>query len=1030
VSGLVVLVLGQLEVSVAGRAVRLTTGRLRTLLAVLAMAAGRTVPMERLTAAMWGDEPPDNPRRTLQTYAARLRAELDFGVISSKSSGFALDVGADAVDALRFEQLLDETSRHEPDRERQLLSEALALWRGEPFEGVESRWLEETVAPRLVERRLAAVERRIDLDLEAGRHGELVGELNDWAVRYPLRESLWVRLLVVLDRCGRRAEALERYHQFRLRIADELGVDPSPELQRAFADLLADRPVAAGSVPAVERTSVLAVPRQLPASPPGFVGRAAELAELDVTDDRSAVVITSIDGMAGVGKTALAVCAARQLSERYPDGQLFLDLHGFTEGVAPVDPGEALDRLLRSLGVSGDQIPVHLEDRAALYRSRLAGRRVLVLLDNAASEAQVTPLVPGTPGCLVLVTSRRRLAGLDQTRSLSLDVLPPADAVRLLTKTAGAARACDEAPELREIVELCGRLPLALRVAAARLRAHRSWTARHLIDRLSDRQQRLNELEAGQRSVVAALDLSYQQLTAAQQRAYRLIGLHPGSDLDLYATAALLDGDVPGTRRVLDQLLDTHLLAEPTPDRYRFHDLTRQHAALMATRDESETARKSALTRLLTHYSHTTAAAMDTVYPFERERHTRQSGTRNSVANVRSADLATAWLDTELPNLLAAARYATDHGWHDYPPRLATTIDRHLRSRGRTSDAETLHQLALHAAEAAGNPAAEINSLVRLGLLHGLAGRYSQAEPRYRRALELAHEHAEPRGELDALHGLGQMQRLQCQFIDAERSFTQALNIADTIDYPTGELESVLGLGHTYLWSGQHELATKYFGQGLAQACNTGHRPCQLDALVGLGWNHLAQDEHEQAAECFGQALDIARADEQQIGELTSLIGLAATQRKQRHYSSAASLYEDVLARARQICKPNWTFESLQGLGRTRLSLNRPADALACHREALDIANEMAQPSDVARAHDGLAHAHHARHEHDQARHHWQRALDILTGLGIDSTEDWEANPIAIRAHLAALDGSPHMRPEDGTERRASTLASGICSTT
>jgi DNA-binding SARP family transcriptional activator/tetratricopeptide (TPR) repeat protein len=1008
-SGLDVLVLGQFEVSVAGRAVRLTTGRLRTLLAVLALAAGRTVSVERLTAAMWGDEPPDNPRRTLQTYAARLRAELGYGVVSSRSSGFALDVGVDAVDALRFEQLLDDASHHdEPGRERQLLAEALGLWRGEPFEDVASSgWLGEIEAPRLVERRLAALERQIDLDLDAGRHGELVSELNEWAVRYPLRESLWVRLLVVLDRCGRRADALARYEQIRAHIADELGVDPSSELQQVFADLLADRPLATGSAPASAANQAVpaAVPQQLPAPPPSFVGRTAELSQLDDNVDSSAMVITTIDGMAGVGKTALAVHAAHRLAGHYPDGQLFLDLHGFTEGVAPVDPSEALDRMLRSLGVPGDQIPPHLDDRAALFRSRLADRRVLILLDNAATEAQVAPLLPGSPGCLVLVTSRHRLAGLDQTRSVSLDVLPPADAVNMFTGTVGAERVFGESPDtLAEIVELCGRLPLALRIAAARLRAHRSWNPRHLIDRLADRQHRLVQLKAGQRNVIATLDLSYQQLTPTQQRAYRLIGLHPGPDVDLYGTAALLDGDLPGTRRVLDQLLDTHLLQEPTPDRYQFHDLARQHAALMATRDESEPARHSALTRLFTHYSQTTAAAMDTVYPFERERHTRPSGASNPVSNVRSADVATVWLDTELPNLLAAARYATDHGWHDYPPQLATTLDRHLRSRGRTSDAETLHQLALHAAEAAGNAAAEINSLVRLGLLHGLAGQYSQAEPCYRRALRLALEHAEPRGELDALHGLGQMQRMQCQFIEAERSFKHALNIADTIDYPTGELESLLGLGHTYLWSDQHELAGRYFGQGFARARTAGHRPCQLDALVGLGWNHLAEDDHEQAADCFGQALDIARAGEQRIGELTSLIGLAATQRKQRHHLSAAGLYEDVLARARQICKPNWTFEALQGLGRTRLSLNRPADALACHRKALDIANEIAQPSDVARAHDGLAHAHHARHEHDQARHHWQQALDILTDLGIDSTEDWEANPSAIRAHLTAYD--------------------------
>ena len=1002
--GLTVGVLGQLEVSVDGRVVRLTTRRLRSLLAVLAVTAGRTVSMERLTAAVWADDPPSNPRRSLQTYAVRLRAELGDRVVT-QTGGLALDVRAEDVDALRFEQLLDEAAgQATPEAERRLLDDALGMWRGEPFEGIASRWLEEVEAPRLVERRLSALERRIDLDLAAGRHGELVGDLNEWAVRYPLRESLWVRLLVTLDRCGRRADALERYEQIRRRVADELGVDPSPELRQVYADLLVDHPVTAGSTPAEEQqpTTPLTLPQQLPASPPAFTGRTAELAQFDNIADSSAVVITAIDGMAGVGKTALAVHAARQVAGRYPDGQLFLDLHGFTEGVAPVDATDALDRMLRSLGVPGEQIPSQLDDRAGLYRSRLADKQMLILLDNAATEAQVAPLLPGSPGCLVLVTSRRRLVGLDQTREVSLDILPPTDAVRLFTTTAGADRTLGEAPEtLMEIVELCGRLPLALRIAAARLRANRTWTGRHLIDRLADSQQRLLELEAGERSVAAALDLSYRQLTTSQQRAYRLVGLHPGPDLDLHAAAALLDGDLPGTRRLLGQLLDAHLLQEPTPDRYQFHDLARQHAALVATRDEPETDRHSALDRLFTHYAYTSAVAMDASYPFERERRPRPPESWRPVSDVRTADLATAWLDVELRNLLAVASYSAEHGWLDYPTRLSATLDRHLMSRNRTSDAENLHRLALSAAAAAGDPVAELGAMVRLGLIHRLAGQHPQAADLYGRVLQLAREHGSPHGEMDALHGLGQMQRLQGRFTEAIESYARALDIASTSEYPSGELDALLGLGHTYNLCSKHQLATKCFRQALALAGNTGHRFGELDALFGLGWTNLAHDDYEQALDNFGRALEIARSDGYQLAELASLVGLGGVHRKQGRYHAAAGVYEDVLAQARQIGKPNWTFEALQGLGRTRLSVGRPADALAYHQEALGIADEVGQPADVARAHDGIAHVHRARQEYGQARHHWQQALDILTELGIDNTEDWEASDTEIRRNLA-----------------------------
>jgi tetratricopeptide (TPR) repeat protein len=561
---------------------------------------------------------------------------------------------------------------------------------------------------------------------------------------------------------------------------------------------------------------------------------------------------------------------------------------------------------------------------------------------------------------------------------------------------------------LREIVELCGRLPLALRVAAARLRAHRSWTARHLIDRLSDRRQRLAELEAGQRSVVAALDLSYQHLTAAQQRAYRLIGLHPGSDLDLHATAALLDGDLPGTRRVLDQLLDTHLLDEPTPDRYQFHDLTREHAASIATRDESGAPRHAALARLFTHYAYTAAVAMDAAYPFEKERRPQPPDSTHPVPDVHTADLATAWLDAELPNLLAAAGYTAEHDSLDYPTRFSAILDLHLMSRSRTSDAETLQRLALSAARTTGDAVAEVNASTRLGLIHRFAGQYPQAESHFRMGLQLARTHGYFHGEMDALNGLGQVQRLRSEFSEAADSFNRALDIAERVDYPSGELDALVGIGHLYSACEDDELAAKYLGQTLALARDTGHRYYELDALVGLGWNQLGYDAHDQAAEYFGLALDIARAVGHRIRELTSLIGLAAVHHRQGRHAAAAGIYEDVLAQARQISNANWTFEALQGLGRTQLSLCRPDEALAYHQQALAVADEIDQPSDSARAHDGIAHAQKARHEPDRARHHWHKALDILTELGIGHTADWEASATAIRGHLATYDGQPH----------------------
>ncbi len=388
-------------------------------------------------------------------------------------------------------------------------------------------------------------------ELAHANPGPVLATLPNLASDNPLVEPLTEVLMRALHAAGRTSDALDLYTRIRTRLAEELGTDPGPELQKLHQALLR------GEVePASPVAPSAPVPRQLPTPPQMFSGRAMELAELGKIDDASTVVITAIDGMAGVGKTALALRAAHQMIDRYPDGQLFIDLRGYTHDVPPTEPGEALDRMLRSLGVSGEQIPADPDERAGLYRSRLADRRMLIVLDNAATEAQVAPLLPGAPGCLVLITSRRRLSGLDHTHTLSLDTLPLPDAITLLRLSVGDARLAGQPPDLvSELVELCGRLPLAIRIAAARLRSHSTWALEHLVERLRDQQHRLVDLAAGQRSVTAALDLSYQHLETDVQRAYRLLGLHFGPEVDPYAMAALLDATLLEAGQVLEQLL-------------------------------------------------------------------------------------------------------------------------------------------------------------------------------------------------------------------------------------------------------------------------------------------------------------------------------------------------------------------------------------------------------------------------------------------------------------------------------------------
>jgi tetratricopeptide (TPR) repeat protein/DNA-binding XRE family transcriptional regulator len=744
-------------------------------------------------------------------------------------------------------------------------------------------------------------------------------------------------------------------------------------------------------------------PRQLPAPPPVFTGRAAELADLARVRDASAVVITAIDGMAGVGKTALAVQAAHGLAEHYPDGQLFVDLHGYTEGVPPVDPGDALDRMLRVLGVPGEGIPHHLDDRAALYRSRLADRKVLVLLDNAAEEAQVAPLLPGTPGCLVLVTSRRRLAGLDHTQTLSLDVLPPRDAIALFVRTVGEGRLGGEAHDLlAEAVELCGRLPLMIRIAGARLRSHPTWSAAHLVERLRDGRHRLAELQAGQRSITAALDLSYQQLPSEQQRAYRLVSLHPGAEFGAPAAAALTATSETQSRRILDRLCDAHLLQEPAPGRYRFHDLVRAHAATTSRRSDAEPDRRAATARLLDHYCHTASVAMDTAYPYERDRRPRTPGaaTSSPAPVLDDAAEAIAWLDLELPNLVAVARHAADHGRPDGTLHLSATLHRHLRGRGRYAVAAALHQHALAIARSSGNRAAEQHALTSIGHISRLQGRNQQAVEQYTRAMAVDH----PGGEVWPLLGLGHAHRLQGRFASAADCFERAREIARATGHRGAELDASTGLGWLHRQQGHHGQAIEAFERAREIARDTGNRSGELDALTGLGWLHRQQGDHAAAVTHFEQALDISRAIGNRHGELNAMTGLGSAYRLQDRHEQAAEVYRRTLLLAREIGNRNLQFEALHGMGRLRCAAGQPDDALTCHRQALDLATELGQPGDQARSHDGLAHAHHALEHHDLARRHWQHALDILIALGAAGTEDGETTAERLRGHLGTAD--------------------------
>lgn len=779
-------------------------------------------------------------------------------------------------------------------------------------------------------------------------------------------------------------------------------------------------------------------PAQLPTDLATFTGRSAELAHLLAPADPGAagVTVVAVDGMAGVGKTALAVRAAHRVAGRFPDGQLFLDLHGFTDGIEAVPPGDALDRMLRALGVPGDRIPPETEDRASLFRSAVAGRRMLLLLDNAATEGQVRPLLPATPGCLVLITSRHRLTGLDAALPLSLDLLPPSDAFALFVRIAGPAAAADPAGTA-EIVELCGRLPLAIRIAAARLRSRSGWRPAHLADRLRDHQHRLDQLVAGHRSVGGAFELSYQQLDPDQRRMFRLLGLHPGPDTDAPAAAALTGLGVPRADRLLEDLTDAHLLEQPASGRYRFHDLLRGYAARAVADEEPPEARRAALIRLFDYYVDTAAGAATLVYPHDGDLclcRTTTPPTRPR--GVSTAPQAAAWLETERQNLLAVAAQAAGIGLPAYPNRLSDVLARNLRSRGTFADTLSLHNQALAAASQMGDQRGEGHAWSRLGDLYKEVDRYDDALDAYRRALELSGGARDRGCEGHALAGLGILHLLTGRSQEAIGYFGRSLVIAREIGDRNGERRGLVGLGILDKLLGRPEAALEHLGTAVRIAAEIGDLPGEAHASVSLAELHRQLGRPDRAVEYLHRALDLVRESGDRAGEAHASVSLAASYRqlglpdqaigplrralaiadqigdRQAEQGALAALGEaqlllgrhdealDAQSRAlviaREIGDRNGELAALNGLGRTRRATVRPDLAVRDHTEALALALELGQPHDQAGALDGRAAAHLDLGRPDLAGADWRRALELFEAVDAPEAE-------RIREALAAL---------------------------
>jgi DNA-binding SARP family transcriptional activator len=1006
----------------SGREYPAMPARQRTVLAALLVRANLVVPVDELVEFVWDGRPPSGATTTVRSYVMRLRQALEPAVaarIVTRDPGYLCRTGADELDLTRFEALCRDAGARLRERRWAEASEdaarALALWRGTPLVDVPSEMLREQVAPRLEQLRLQAVEDRIEAELQLGRHDRLVPELEDLRVRHPLRERFQAQLMLALARGGRQAEALEVYRDARQVLVGELGLEPGPELRRLQERILAgDEELAAPPAPTADQASGLTaagaqVPRQLPAGVRYFTGRQAELGVLtglldepDQADGTGGtVVISALDGMAGIGKTALAVHAAHRLAVRFPGGQLFIDLHGYTQGYPPRSAGEALEVFLHALGVAPQQIPQGVEERAALYRQRLADTKTLIVLDNATSEAQVRPLLPGTASCLVLITSRKRLKGLYDAHPLALDLLPPADAISLLRTVAGPRHAGTGDPALAEIAELCGRLPLALRIAAALLRHRPTWTLEYLAGLLRDQTQGTNPVSGVERDLEAVFDLSYSSLTEPQRHLFRRLGLVPGPDIDAYAAAALISDDLRTATRLLEDLVDHNLLPQPAPGRYRLHDLLRTYARTLVERDPLAE-RAAAIDRLLTYYQYTVGRADALIAIFPAPDHGRAldqasdhtpDRAPNHAPDFPDAEAAWAWLRTERSNLLAALQYATIHGDHPRIVALTTGQATLMRSDVSADQAVALHLTAAASARRLGAPALQARTLAdlgdartqlgdrdalrelqeagalyqeagehdgqaavlnRLGEARALMGDYPGALPDLREALRIYRELGDRHGQATALLGLGQTAFLTGNYPDAVRDLQEAIGLYRELADGYGQANAQTRLGEVRRLTGDYAGAAADLAEALQLSRDLGHLLGQANALTWLGEVRGLTGDHEGALRDLREALQLHRDQGRRHGEANTLAYLGRLWLANgdvpgalRELQAALDLYRLTGAKGSEAWALNPYAAAVAASG------DHPR-ALTIYRDALDLARETEQPDDEAHALEGV----------------------------------------------------------------------------
>jgi DNA-binding SARP family transcriptional activator len=959
------LLLGPVEAWHDERKLALGPRKQRFVLGVLALEANRLVPVERLIELVWGDAPPATARHAIQVAISGLRSVLARTApletsLAAEGSGYVLRTDPMSVDVHRFRALLKEAGEAggagDDGGMAALLREALGLWRGPMLSGTAPEQVRVLLCQGLDEARLVAIEDWIAAELRLGRHRELLDVIAELAASYPLREGLIGQYMLALHRGGRTADALEVARRTRRQLVEELGLDPGAELRRMESailrndpGLLLDGPPA--TVSSARRASI--VPAQLPADIASFTGRDRELARIDralaATPRGRAVAIAAIQGSGGIGKSALAIHAAHRLAERFPDGQLYVNLQGATVGLAPLAPLEVLGRFLRALGLDGGRIPAELDEAAALYRSLVAGRRMLVLLDNAGDAAQVAPLLPGEAGCGVLVTSRRPVAEPEGAGHLHLEVLPADEAVSLLGRLAGER--VDAEPEAAaEVARWCGYLPLALRIAGSRLAARPRWPVSALAERLADARHRLDELEHAEVGVRASFAVSRQQLGASEDRAEReaaeafgLLGMLDGPNFGVPVASRVLDWDEERTERVLERLVDAELLETPAPSRYGMHDLLRLYSRELGLRSHCEQARTAALDRAFTLYARGAWRSVELLRPGDR----RLSGVDTSPIpgdiTLADARAALSWLEIERANLLAAIRQsaAVPSTSGALAVQLAQAMFGFFMVRGYWPDCVEANQVALQVARRLGDRAAEALAQNDLGVAHQRLGRYAESVACQQWSLTIYRELGDRLGQAASLNNLAAMHYWQAHYDEALPCLRECLAIHRELGYRRGQSTSLTNLGAVHERLGEYEAAAACLKESLEIDRELGDRQGEGVDLNNLGELYERQGRYAEALACHRDSLTISKELGDRRGQATSLTCLGIDLRRQGEHDEALSCLRESLSIHQELGDCHGEAESLRELGATLRALGRDDEARAQLHQALAIFEQL-----------------------------------------------------------------------------------------